>query len=123
MATILVVEDEAELREMIVEEMQDLGHEVLSRPNGAEGLKAIEAKQPDIVLADINMPIMNGYQMRSRLNDARPDLARKPFIFISAYADKADIADGLLLGADHYVTKPIDFDLLGAWVSDLCKRV
>lgn len=122
MARIVVVEDETELRELIVEEMTDFGHEVHAACNGAEGLRAIEARNPDIVLADINMPVMNGYQMRSQLKDKRPDLARKPFIFVSAYADKADIADGMLLGADHYVTKPIDFDLLGAWIADLCKR-
>lgn len=90
--------------------------------NGSEGLEAIRRQHPDIVLADINMPKMNGYEMRQRLMDSNPDLAKKPFIFVSAFAEKCDVADGLLLGADHYITKPIDFDALRAWVSSLTRK-
>ena len=122
MAKILVVEDEPELRELIVDELTDIGHDVESASNGVDGLAAILRLSPDIVLADINMPKMNGYQMRDQLNKQRPELAKKPFIFVSAYADEADIADGLLLGADHYVTKPIDFDALIGWVEQLVRR-
>ena len=122
MAKILVVEDEPELRELIVDELTGVGHDVESSSNGVDGLAAILRLSPDIVLADINMPKMNGYQMRDQLKKLRPDLAKRPFIFVSAYADEADIADGLLLGADHYATKPIDFDALIGWVEQLVRR-
>ena len=119
MALIVVVEDEAALQELIVDEMVDCGHEVHAASNGEEGLALIARIRPDVILADINMPKMNGYQMRSALVENHPSLSKTPFIFVSAYADKSDIADGLMLGADHYITKPIDFDVLHAWVEDL----
>ena len=63
------------------------------------------------------MPCMNGFEMKSRLVKLDEDISKTPFIFISAFADASDIADGLMQGADHYITKPIDFDALHAWVT------
>ncbi|MEL6475749.1 MAG: response regulator [Pseudomonadota bacterium] len=119
MANIVVVEDEKDLRELIVEELVDQGHDVHEASNGAEGLALIARISPDIVLADINMPRMNGYEMRSQLVSNHPELAKRPFIFVSAYSEKSDIADGMILGASHYITKPIDFDALSGWVKSL----
>jgi CheY-like chemotaxis protein len=121
MAKIVVVEDEPDLREILVDELSDLGHEVHTASNGVEGLSAIQTTRPELILADINMPKMNGYEMRQRLMDSDPELAKRPFIFVSAYADKSDIADGLMLGADHYVTKPIDFAALHGWIQSLLR--
>ena len=121
MANIVVVEDEAALREIIVEELEDLGHTVHPASDGEQGLAAIRQHRPDIVLADINMPRMNGYQMRKRLMTEEPELAKRPFIYVSALAEKSDIADGLILGADHYATKPIDFGKLDGWITSLTK--
>lgn len=121
MARIVVVEDEHDLRDIISEELEDAGHKVITARNGEEGLEAIRAHKPDIILADINMPKMNGFQMRKKLTDLDPELGKRPFMFVSAFAEKSDIADGLLLGADHYVTKPIDFGILHAWVANLTR--
>lgn len=121
MAKIVVVEDERDLAEIIVEELSDFGHEVHTARNGVEGIEAIRKHRPQIVLADINMPQMNGFQMRQKLVETEPELAKRPFVFVSAFAEKSDIADGLILGADHYVTKPIDFDALHAWVRTLTR--
>ena len=119
MAVILVVEDEPDLREILVDELEDSGHEVHTAANGVEGLDSIHSVRPELILADINMPKMSGFEMRQRLMDSDPELARRPFVFVSAYADKSDIADGLSLGADHYLTKPIDFAALHKWIAEL----
>jgi len=118
-ARIALIEDEADLRELIRDELLDGRHEVRTASNGEEGLRVIRQMRPDLVLADINMPQMNGFQMRNELKRSDPDLANKPFIFVSAFASKADIADGLIVGASHYITKPIDFDELHRWIDDL----
>lgn len=116
MARIVIVEDEHDLREAIQEDLEDAGHVVFPAADGAAGIDAIIAEKPDLILADINMPVMNGFEMKARLHKIDPEAAAKPFIFVSAFADMSDIADGLMQGADHYITKPIDFDALHAWV-------
>ncbi|MEM7043239.1 MAG: response regulator [Pseudomonadota bacterium] len=119
MARVLIVEDIPELRELIVNEVSDMGHDVMSACDGEEALGLVATQTPQIILSDINMPKMNGYQFRKALEAKHAVLSGLPFIFVSAYSDETDIADGLIAGADHYVTKPIDFDALGALISEL----
>ncbi|MEM8950602.1 MAG: response regulator [Pseudomonadota bacterium] len=119
MAKILVIEDEPELRELMVSELQYSGHRTIEAENGEQGLQRILSEAPDIILADINMPKMNGHQLRGRLKQSHPQHARIPFVFVSALADESDIADGQMIGVDHYITKPIDFDKLTGWIHDL----
>jgi CheY-like chemotaxis protein len=119
MAKIVVVEDEADLREILVAELEDMGHTIAEAADGDQGLKMILAVKPDLILADINMPQVNGYQLRQRLQRQHPDYAKIPFVFVSAFADEQDIADGLMVGADHYITKPINYDLLEGWIGNL----
>ncbi len=119
MATICVVEDEEAIRELLVEELEDYGHSVITASDGLAGYDILVSKNYDLVISDINMPNSNGFEMRSRLQRDRPDLAKKPFMFLSAFADKADIADGMVVGVDAYLTKPIDFKLLIRWVDKL----
>ncbi|MEM0923377.1 MAG: response regulator [Pseudomonadota bacterium] len=119
MLRIALVEDEADLRELIQEELEDAGFEVHPAADGKQGYDLILHLKPDLILSDINMPGMNGFQMRRALQEAGMEHAETPFIFISAFADQTDIAEGLVVGADHYVTKPIDFDALIAWARKL----
>jgi len=119
MARVLVVEDETDLRELIAGEVEDMGHEVSVANNGEEALQRVVADKPEVILSDINMPKMNGYQFRQELTKRHPHLTKLPFIFVSAYADQSDIADGLIAGANHYVTKPIDFNSLRGLIKDL----
>ena len=121
MAKILVIEDEPELRELIVSELNYFGHKTIEASDGEKGLQQILSHAPDIVLADINMPRMNGHQLRGRLQQDHPSHAKIPFMFVSALADDTDIADGMMIGVDHYMTKPIDFDQLRAWINDLTR--
>ena len=121
MANILVIEDEPGLREVIVDELEDFGHRITQACDGEQGLQKILSDRPDIILADINMPKMNGHQLRGVLQKNHPQHAKIPFVFVSALADQADVADGLMLGVDHYLTKPINFDLLRGWIQDLMR--
>ena len=116
MVTVLCVEDEEDLRHDIVEELHGAGYDTIEAENGAEGLKAILACRPDLVLSDITMPVMNGYDLMQAIRSEHPEMAEMPFIFLSALADRQNIVVGRQLGADDYLTKPIDYDLLLATV-------
>ncbi len=125
MATILIlcVEDEADIRGDIVEELRDAGYATVEAVNGREGMEAIIQHKPDLVLCDITMPEMNGYEMLTALRDNHPELADLPFVFLSALADRKDIIAGRQLGADDYVTKPVDFGMLLAMVESRLRQV
>jgi len=112
MATILCVEDEALLREDIVEELENDGYNVLQAADGREGMEMILKHEPDLVVCDITMPHMNGHELVKMLRDEHSRFADTPFIFLSALADRDDILEGLNIGADDYLTKPIDIDML-----------
>ncbi|NQV20598.1 MAG: response regulator [Rhodospirillales bacterium] len=112
MAKILCVEDEELIRKLVVEELADEGHETIEASNGEEGLAAIMKYKPDLVLCDVNMPGMGGYQLLTTLRENHPELADMPFIYLSALADRKDVIGGRKLGADDYLTKPIDFEML-----------
>ncbi|SEA57995.1 response regulator transcription factor [Rubrimonas cliftonensis] len=117
MAKIVVIEDESALRAMIAEELEDLGHTVVTAVNGEQGLAAILEHRPQFVCCDVNMPVMNGLALKQKLNALGLGPNELTFIFVSARVDRNDIADGLMLGADHYLTKPIDMDRLATLVS------
>jgi len=112
MTTILCIEDETSLRQDISEELEDAGYEVEQACDGEEGLKLILKHQPDLVLCDITMPKKNGYELLNEIREKYPLLAEMPFIFLTALADKERIVAGFKCGADAYLTKPIDFELL-----------
>ncbi len=119
MAKVLVIEDEQDLREIIVAELEDLGHRTIQAADGEQGLQRTLSDNPDVIVADINMPKMSGHQLRGHLQKNHPEHAKIPFMFLSALADPADIADGMMVGVDHYLTKPVDFDMLQGWINDL----
>ena len=112
MPKILCIDDEEDLRQDIVEELQDAGYEVLEAANGKEGLQAILNDGPDLVVSDITMPVMDGYELISTLRQNYPKYDDMPFIFLSALADKENVLKGMKIGSDDYITKPIDFDIL-----------
>lgn len=112
MVTILCIEDEPELREDIVEELEDANYTVLEAGDGEEGLEMILQHSPDLVLCDITMPRMNGLQLLEKVRNNYPLLAEMPFILLSALADRQRVIEGLRQGADAYLTKPIDFEHL-----------
>ncbi|MFN3076835.1 MAG: putative bifunctional diguanylate cyclase/phosphodiesterase [Alphaproteobacteria bacterium] len=122
-AKILCIEDEAPLRRVIAAELRDAGYETLEASNGREGLDVIREHRPDLVLCDISMPIMNGYEALTELRDLDTDYADVPVIFLSALTDRRDFIMGRQLGVDDYLTKPVDMDLLLATVASRLQRV
>jgi DNA-binding NarL/FixJ family response regulator len=109
---ILCVDDDRECAALVAEELTDRGFEVSIARNGQEGFVAILKDKPDLVLCDISMPIMSGFEVLEGLNDIAPRLGHIPFVFLTALIDRDNELKGRRLGADDYVTKPIDFDVL-----------
>jgi DNA-binding NarL/FixJ family response regulator len=109
---ILCIEDDRETAGLIAEELVDCGFEVGVAYSGQEGLMAIMKATPDLILCDVSMPVMTGFEVMERLNEIAPRLGRIPFVFLTALADRENELKGRRLGADDYVTKPIDFDRL-----------
>jgi DNA-binding response OmpR family regulator len=109
---ILCIEDDRETAALIAEELLDRGYAVTLAHDGREGLAAILKTMPDVVLSDISMPIMSGFELLERLIALAPRFATMPFIFLTALTDRDNELKGRQLGADDYVTKPIDFDVL-----------
>jgi len=113
--SILVIEDEAPIRDNLRRFLALEGYTVATEPNGALGLKRALAELPDLILCDVMMPEMNGFEVLAQLRQSG-SLAQVPFIFLTASADRDSIAKGVALGAADYVTKPFDLTQLAALV-------
>lgn len=122
-ALILCAEDHAELRGDICEELKEAGYAVIEAADGREAIDQINAVAPDLILCDINMPHCNGYEVLREIRHTRPDLADTPFIFLTALSDPRDVVDGKRTGADDYLVKPVDFDLMLATLDARLRQV
>jgi DNA-binding NarL/FixJ family response regulator len=112
---IVCIEDDRETNSLIAEELSDrFGCPIIQAHDGREGLAAILRERPDLVLCDISMPGMTGFDVIEGLAAMAPPFARIPFIFLTALADRENELKGRRLGADDYVVKPVDFDILDA---------
>jgi DNA-binding response OmpR family regulator len=109
---ILYIEDDRDIAELVAEELVERGFDVEIAYNGSDGLSAILASRPDLVLADIGMPAPSGFDVLERLAAAAPRFRNIPFVFLTAITDRDTEAKARRLGADDFVTKPIDFDQL-----------
>lgn len=109
---ILCIEDDREIAALIAEELTERGFMVEAAESGEEGILAIMRATPDLVLCDVSMPTMTGFEVLERLNELAPRLGRIPFVFLTALSDRDSELKGRRLGADDYVVKPIDFDRL-----------
>lgn len=123
MITILCIEDEDQIRSLVVEELEDAGFKTLQATNGLEGLEMILTKWPDIVICDITMPEMDGHQLLADIQLNHPEFSNIPFIFLTALADRDNLIAGLQAGAADYLTKPIDFDILLAKITGCVTRI
>ena len=113
-ASILVVDDHVELLENIELTLEAAGYRVLTARDGVEALEVLRSQPVSLVLADIAMPRMNGYQLYDRIR-ANPQWVTIPFVFLTARALDSDVRHGKELGADDYLTKPMQpEDLLAA---------
>ena len=116
---ILVVEDEKHLNRIISEAVEDEGYSVDSCYNGLEALEYLECAQYDVIILDVMMPKMNGFQLVKKLRD-RGD--RTPVLFLTARDAVADRVEGLESGGDYYLTKPFDFKELMAVVRVMARK-
>jgi putative two-component system response regulator len=102
---ILIVADNEALSQGLREWLQMVGYQVELAPNGKEGLRRLEARMPDIIISDISMPVMDGFEFFESVR-TRPEWTTIPFLFLTARAEKKDVLIGKGLGADDYITKP-----------------
>jgi len=109
---ILCIEDDAETAALIAEDLQERGYIVNMAAGGREGVNAILKTNPDLVLCDVNMPDMSGFEVMEYLTRLAPQHRVVPFIFLTARKDRDSELKGRRLGADDYVAKPIDFEIL-----------
>jgi DNA-binding NarL/FixJ family response regulator len=120
---ILCIEDDRETAALIAEDLAERGYEVVLAHDGQEGFAAILKTLPDIVLCDINMPVLSGFEVLERLTAIEPRFKDMPFVFLTALADRNNELRGRQLGADDYVTKPIDFEILAKIVEARLSRI
>lgn len=116
-ADILIVDDTPENLKILVGVLKDEGYKVRAVLSGQMALTAVRAATPDLILLDINMPGMNGYEVCSQLK-TDPQLQHIPVIFISALANEVDLVRLAEVGAVDYISKPFRFDEVLRKVAD-----
>ncbi len=122
MKKILVIEDEPAVRANILELLEAEDFNTVGAENGFIGAMWAQEHLPDLIICDVMMPEVDGYEVLSALRQV-PATATIPFIFLTAMVDKADIRQGMNLGADDYLTKPFTrAELLGAVTSRFSKQ-
>jgi DNA-binding NarL/FixJ family response regulator len=108
---VLLVEDDSILREVIAQFLEIKKFMVIQAKNGLEADFVLKKTNPDVIICDVSMPLMNGLQLLKQIRtDVRYD--HVPFIFLTARADKSDLRTGMLAGADDYIIKPFTFEEL-----------
>ena len=117
-AAVLVVEDEHDVRRLLRVLLERAGHTVTEATNGLEALRAVRAAAPDLVVLDVTMPELDGWQTLERIRD----LSEVPVLMLTARAGELDKVRGLKGGADDYVTKPFGRQELLARVEALLRR-
>jgi two-component system sensor histidine kinase/response regulator len=124
MKRILVIEDDVSLREFMIKYfLEKEGYQVITAENGEIGFDKAKQELPDLIICDIMMPKMNGYEVIQALHE-HPPTASIPFIFLTAMSDRANIRDGMNLGADDFLTKPfVSQELIAAVGKRLEKKV
>lgn len=111
MAKILAAEDERDIRDLIAFTLRFAGHEVTTATNGEEAVSMAEQVRPDLILLDVRMPRMNGYDA-CRAIKANPNLKDVPVVFLSAKGQESEVQAGLQAGAEEYILKPFAPDQL-----------
>lgn len=117
-----MIEDNKAVRENTEEILELANYKVFSAPNGKKGVELVEKENPDLIICDIMMPVLDGYGVLHLLGKS-PKTSAIPFIFLTAKADRTDFRKGMEMGADDYVTKPFDdIELLTAIETRLKKN-
>jgi DNA-binding response OmpR family regulator len=121
MAKILIAEDDQDIRELVVLTLQFSGFDVKSVEDGAAAVEAAKAETYDLILMDVRMPRMTGYEACRRLKEM--ELTQNiPIVFLSAKGQEAEIQTGLQVGAADYILKPFAPDVLIKTINDVLNR-
>lgn len=118
---VLIVDDELNIVTALEFLLQKSGYEVMAAQNGDEALKRVESFAPDLVLLDVMMPRISGYEVCRRMRE-RPEWKHIKIIMLSAKGREAEVSKGVSLGADLYVTKPFSNDELVGKIGELLAR-
>jgi len=122
MVKVLVIEDERPVRSNVIDLLQVEGYEAVGAEHGEIGLELAKELQPDLIICDVLMPKMDGFEVLRQLV-SHPDTATIPFMFLTARSDRSDVRQGMEMGAYDYLTKPFTrAELLGAVLAQLKKR-
>lgn len=121
MKKILVIEDEESLRNNVCEILGYEGFDILEAANGLKGLQLAKEKLPDLILCDIMMPVMDGYEVLAAVRE-NPETRLTPFILLTAMAERENIRKGMELGADDYIVKPFTIQELLQSVNSRLKK-
>ena len=119
MATVLVVEDDPHTRELVRLYLERDGHQTLTADNGADGLAIARASEPDLILLDLMLPGLNGWQVCQELRRANDEV---PIVMLTARVEEDDRLTGFDLGADDYITKPFSPREVAARVRAILRR-
>jgi EAL domain-containing protein (putative c-di-GMP-specific phosphodiesterase class I)/PleD family two-component response regulator len=122
MSKILCVEDDAYLLDAIAELLRGDGHEVFTAADGDSGLKAAAELRPDLILCDIGLPLIDGYGLLATFRERQQTLPHVPVIFLTGRVDRASRLAALGVGADDFLNKPLDFELLLAMVGSRLRQ-
>ena len=121
MAKILIAEDERDIRDLIAFTLRFAGHEVFAAANGEEAVEMAPKVNPDLILMDVRMPRMTGYEA-CKVMKANPDLKDIPVVFLSAKGQENEIQQGLDVGAEEYLLKPFAPDQLTKRVKEILTK-
>jgi DNA-binding response OmpR family regulator len=121
MAKILIAEDEPDIRELVAFTLRFAGYEVVTTSNGEEAVQMAAKELPDLILMDVRMPRMTGYDA-CRLLKADPELKDIPVVFLSAKGQESEIQTGLEAGAEEYLLKPFAPDQLTERVRAILRK-
>jgi two-component system, OmpR family, response regulator len=116
---VLIVDDEAGVRELLKDALKLAGFETHTASDGMSALTTLRTYTPDIMIIDINMPLMDGFELVERLRETGNEV---PVLMLSARADRVDVTRGLTLGADDYVVKPFGLEELVLRLKAILRR-
>ena len=117
--TILIVDDEENILSLMAETLRLVGFATETAARGADAVSKIRSEKIDLVLLDINMPVMDGFEVLERIHQIKPSL---PVIMLSARQEKSDVIDGLRKGADDYVSKPFSVEEVVMRINAVLRR-
>ena len=121
MAKILVAEDEPDIRDLVAFTLRFAGYTVVTVPNGQEAVDTARIEMPDLILMDVRMPRMTGYEA-CRMMKSDPKIANIPVVFLSAKGQESEIQEGLKMGAVEYLLKPFAPMELSEKVAEFLKK-